>query len=257
MANFCTKCGGSLAGAQNFCPHCGAPIQTIPVQKASVQTMPVQPVYQQVQPTAVGYAGNGPVRLGIPMFGFSDRVNDPEILAAVKKSKRFTKGFALFLIPLPIIVLLIYSKVTGDMDPSDALKYGAIIAAVFLVFTLYGMIKSSASKSYEATVIDKRSREVRNRGGDDDDDDDTTTEYTTVVQTTDGKKKSIVELDNGRVFAWPYLKVGDRFRYHPQFAFPYEKYDKANAGCIYCVGCQTKNPVEADRCKKCNLPLLK
>ena len=38
---------------------------------------------------------------------------------------------------------------------------------------------------------------------------------------------------------------------------PRAEYDKANAGCIYCVGCQTKNPVEADRCSKCNLPLLK
>ena len=44
---------------------------------------------------------------------------------------------------------------------------------------------------------------------------------------------------------------------HPQFRFPYELYDKSRAPYIACVSCGTKNPVEADRCKKCTLPLLK
>ena len=44
---------------------------------------------------------------------------------------------------------------------------------------------------------------------------------------------------------------------HPQFHFPYELYDKSRAPYIACVSCGTKNPTEADRCQKCNLPLLK
>ena len=51
--------------------------------------------------------------------------------------------------------------------------------------------------------------------------------------------------------------IAKRFRCHPQFAFPYELYDKSKTDCLYCVICQKKNPVEADRCPKCGAPLLK
>lgn len=53
------------------------------------------------------------------------------------------------------------------------------------------------------------------------------------------------------------IVIAERFRCHPQFAFPYELYDKSKADCLYCVICQKKNPVEADRCPKCGAPLLK
>ena len=34
---------------------------------------------------------------------------------------------------------------------------------------------------------------------------------------TDGKKKRIVEQEGSQIWAWDYLQVGDRFKYHPQF----------------------------------------
>ena len=78
-----------------------------------------------------------------------------------------------------------------------------------------------------------------------------------VVRTTDGKTKKIAENEGSQIWAYSYLNIGDRFRYHPQFSFPYELYDKSKAPYIACVRCGTKNPVSSDRCSKCGIPLLK
>ena len=154
--------------------------------------------------------------------------------------------------PLPLLGFLIYRLVNDGMETGDALLYGGILSAVFLVFALIGAIRGRASGGYEAVVTAQDSRtRYRTKG----DDSQQYTEYITTVTTTDGKKKKIVEY--GRVWAFHYLHVGDRFRYHPQFAFPYERYDKAQGDGIWCVACQTRNPIEADRCSRCHIPLLK
>ncbi|MBR3299882.1 MAG: hypothetical protein IKI68_00155 [Clostridia bacterium] len=197
---------------------------------------------------------NSDIRNGIPAPGFSNRVNHPEILAMVKKNRKAAGIFGFILVPLPIIGFLIYSMYTKDMETSSALLYGAAVSGVFLIFALFGMIKSRAENSYEAVVIEKKTRR-RSRGNDRDD--DYYTEFITVARTQDGKKKKIIEHEGSMIIAYDYLNEGDRFMYHPQFNFPYELFDKSRAPYIGCVGCRTQNPVEADRCKKCGLPLLK
>lgn len=245
MAKFCPNCGSPLGEGAKFCPECGAPIpgDTAPYTAPPVQT-PQTPVY----------AGNGAVRQGIPAPGFSDRVRDARILAAVKKNRRASGIFALFFVPLPLIGLLVYSLISNKMEPDQALRYGGFLSLVFLAFALYGFIKERANNTYEATVIDKKSRRAYRHHDSDSAD---YTEYITVVRTADGKKKKIVEREGAQIWAWDYLKVGERFKYHPQFHFPYELYDKAKAPYIACVSCGTKNSVEADCCQKCGLPLLK
>lgn len=246
MANFCSNCGSALGGGAKFCPECGEPIQ----QNTTPQAAPTAQPY-----AAPVYAGNGTARQGIPAPGFSDRVNHPEILAAVKKNRKTAGIFSLFLIPLPLIGFVVYSVFSDKMETGQAVKYGGFISVVFLIFSLYNSIKERAKNSYEATVIDKKShRAYRHKSSD-----DTSyyTEYITVVRTTDGRKKKIVEREGSQVWAWDYLQVGDRFKYHPQFHFPYELYDKSKAPYIACISCGTKNSVETDRCQKCGLPLLK
>ena len=247
---FCSNCGAQIESNTKFCPNCGAAIAApAPAQQNTTQY--TAPVYG-----APTYSGNGEVRQGIPAPGFSDRVNHPEILAAVKKNRKAAGIFSLFIVPLPLIGFVIYSIVSDKMETTDALKYGAIISGIFLLFALYSFVKERAKNTYEATVIDKKSR--RNyRHNSNSDSKSYYTEYITVVRTVDGKKKRIVEQDGSMIVAWDYLQVGDRFKYHPQFYFPYELYDKSKAPYIACVSCVTKNPVEADRCKKCDLPLLK
>lgn len=191
------------------------------------------------------------------MAGYSNRVNDPQILAAVKKNQKTSMIFSFILVPLPLIGFLIFSFVNDELEPQQGLIYGACVSAVFLVFALYGLIKARAKNAYEATVIDKKSHLAYRHNNSDETHRETVTEYITVVKTTDGKKKKIVEQEGSQIWAWDYLQVGDRFKYHPQFNFPYELYDKSKAPYIVCVGCMTKNATEDDACKKCGLPLIK
>ena len=242
---FCSKCGAQIESNTKFCPNCGTAQNATPAQ--AQQNAP--------QYTAPAYAGNGTVQNGIPTPGFSDRVNHPEILAAVKKNRKVAGIFSLFFVPLPLIGFLVYSIVSNQIETADALRYGAFVSGIFLLFALYGIIKGRAKNTYEATVIDKKSRRAYRHNSSDDN--SYYTEYITVVRTADGKKKRIVEREGSRIVAWDYLQVGDRFKYHPQLHFPYELYDKSRAPYIACVSCGTKNPVEAHRCQKCNLPLLK
>ena len=249
---FCSNCGAQIENNAKFCPNCGAAQNAAPAQAQQNTAQYTAPVYGV--PT---YSGNGEVRQGIPAPGFSDRVNHPEILAAVKKNRKAAGIFSLFFVPLPLLGFVIYSIVSDKIETADALKYGAVISGIFLLFALYGFVKERAKNTYEATVIDKKSRLTYKHNNSDDTHRETVTEYVTMVRTSDGKKKRIVEQEGSQIWAWDYLQVGDRFKYHPQFRFPYELYDKSKAPYIACVSCGTKNPVEADRCQKCNLPLLK
>ena len=226
MAKFCSNCGAQLNDTAPFCPSCGAP---------------------QAESSTAG--------AGVPAPGFSARVNDPEIIAAVKKNRKSSKLFALFLVPLPLVGFVIYSLAGESMELKQALIYGGIISAVFLVFALVGFIRGRANNGYEAVVISKdKGMTYRHSNSDSR---EHITCYTTVVKTVDGRKKKIVEYEGPQIWAYNYLNVGDRFRYHPQFNFPYELYDKSKAPYIVCVSCGTENATREDRCKKCGLPLLK
>ncbi len=227
---FCQNCGKPIETDGAFCPHCGSPVEP---------------------PT---YAGTGEVREGIPAPGFSDRATHPEILAAVKKNRAAGRVFAFLLVLAPPVALSIYGHITEKMTLGEALKYGGILSAVFLVFALIGAVRTSAGRSYDGTVTDKRTRNVYRGSGDDHHHE---TEYITYVKKDRGGNVHIVERENSPRWAYDYLAVGDRFRYHPQFGFPYELYDKRRAACLYCVACGRQNDVTADRCHKCGVPLLK
>ena len=246
MAKFCSNCGSAPKEGIKFCPECGEPVP----QSATPQAAP--PASPHVAPVS---PKSDEGRQGIPAPGFSTLTNDPRILAAIKKSRKASGIFALFLIPLPLIGFVVYSLFSNQMETDQAVKYGGMVSIVFLIFALYSLIKERAENSYEATVIDKKTRRVyRHKSSDDN---SYYTQYITVVRTTQGKKKKIVEHEGSQIRAWDYLQVGNRFRYHPQFHFPYELYDKAKAPYLACVSCATKNSIEADCCQKCGLPLLK
>ena len=239
MSKYCQNCGNAINENERFCGSCGAPIAV---------EQPVSQPYQGSAPTLNSYYGSQMTP------GFSDRVNDPEILAALKKHKKAAGISGLLLIPIPLIGFAAYSIITEKMELKTALMGGGFVSFIFLICSLISAIKSRASKSYEAVVIDKKTRDRSDR---DEDNESYYTEYITVVRTTDGKKKKIVETDRGIVSAYNYLPIGARFKYHPQFTFPYELYDKANAPYIACVACGTHNSPTDDRCSKCNIPLLK
>lgn len=259
MSKFCQNCGSVINEGAKFCDNCGTPVpQQAPVQQSVPQGQPTGQYVPMGQAQQVPQGATINSFYGTPAIppGFSDKVNDPEILEAIKKNRKAAGIFGLFIVPLPFIGFTIYSFVSDSMEPKQGMLYGAIVSAIFLLFALFSRLKQRASNTYEGVVVDKKQRE-RSDSDSDSGRSNYYTEYITVVKTTDGKKKKIRETSNGVVVAYNYLPVGARFKYHPQFAFPYELYDKSNAPYIGCVACGTHNSIMDDRCSKCNAPLLK
>lgn len=197
------------------------------------------------------------VRNGIPEPGWSDRVNDPEILAGLEKNRKAAFRWTCIGIVLAFVIPAAVSIFVEDsIKMGDALKLGGLIAGIMLVCVVFNRLSKSMKNAYEGVVTDKR-EEVRRSGSRKDGDSSYSTEYVTYVRTSDGRKKKIKETHTFAYSAWEYLKVGDRFKYHPQLDYPYELYDKSKAPHLFCPVCVKQNPVEADRCSRCNAPLLK
>ena len=174
---------------------------------------------------------------GIPAPGWSERLEHPDIVAGLKKRRKRAIGCGIVFIAL-------------------AFKYGGVIAGVLLVCTALTALANACKKPFEGEVTDKK-EELRRSKSDKKGEVSYTKEYVTYVKLSTGGTKKIVETTARDASAWKYLKVGDRFRFHPKLAFPYELYDKSKAEKLFCPVCGKENPVEADRCKKCHAPLVK
>lgn len=174
---------------------------------------------------------------GLPEPGWSDRVDNPEILAGVAKKRRAVQVWLAVLFVLVPALPLTASHFTGDPPMGDAVKIACVLAGIVFFMS---WARKHRGAPYEAVVTYKKETSNSSR------------RYQTRIERSDGSKDTITGSS-----AWSYLRVGDRFRYHPQFEFPYELYDKAKADHLFCAVCCTKNPVEADRCQKCHAPLLK
>lgn len=251
MALYCTNCGAALTSGSAFCEHCGSRVTAPP--EAADSGRGQTPDATNTPPE---YAGNGRTRIGIPAPGFSDRVNDPEILAFLAKNRKTGRKVGFVVALLPLIGFVIYAAVTEKMELPQAALYGAVVSAVFFLVQFIAARRERPENSYEGVVTDKETR-ISHRSNTAGNRESREYEYVIHVQTTEGKKKKIVEHEGSRIIAYRLLNKGDRFRYHANFAFPYELYDKTKGPGIYCVGCQTLNPTERDRCKKCGIPLLK
>ena len=198
---------------------------------------------------------NSEVKNGIPEPGWSNRVDDPEILSGLERRRRTAFKWGVVTVLLALAAPPAVSMFVKDsIKMGDALKLGCVIAGAIVVCSLFSKLARACKKPYEGVVTDKR-EELRHRGGKNRD--TYSTEYVTHVQLSSGGKTKIKESRKGAYSAWEYLKVGDRFRYNPKFTFPYELYDKSKAPHLFCPVCAKKNPVESDRCSRCHAPLLK
>lgn len=264
---FCQSCGNKLTEGAAFCPGCGARTQAISpgVCAACGAKLPegaefcigcgaaVSPA--SPQPMEPGQAA-APARSqgGTGLVGFSDRYNCPEILAAAQKNKKSSIGCMWILVFVPLIGFPIAGLLMEDFPFAESLVIGIGIALVMLAVNLLALRKAR-QPMWEGVVVNKYSKEKSEHRGGEDDNHRTYTEYTTIINTDAGKKKTIVEKDSGR-HMYDYLSVGDRVRFHPRFG-TYEKYDKSKDRIIYCNVCSMMNPIQNDRCKRCNNLLFK
>jgi ribosomal protein L40E len=234
----CTACGAKLPDGAEFCIGCGKAVN-------SATSEPMEPHH---------VATPAPPQSGAGLVGFSDKCNSPEILAAAQKNKKSSIGCMWILVFVPLIGFPVAGLLVDDFPFGESLVIGVGIALVMLVVNLLALRKTK-QPMWEGVVVNKYSKEKSEHRGGEDDNWRTYTEYNTIINTDAGKKKTIVEKDSGR-HMYDYLSVGDRVRFHPRFG-TYEKYDKSKDRIIYCNVCSMMNPIQNDRCKRCNNLLLK
>jgi ribosomal protein L40E len=264
---FCHNCGNKLREGATFCSGCGAKIQEIAsgVCTACGAKLPEDAEFCISCSKAVNLATPEPMEPGqttssappqsdAGLVGFSDRCNSPQILAAAQKNKKSSIGCMFILVFVPLIGFPIAGLLMDDFPFGESLVIGVGIALVMLVVNLLAM-RRTKQPMWEGVVVNKYSKEKSEHRGGEEDNCRTYTEYNTIINTDAGKKKTIVEVDSRR-HMYDYLSVGDRVRYHPMFG-TYEKYDKSKDHIIYCNVCSMMNPIQNDRCKRCDNLLFK
>ena len=227
---FCTKCGKPLNAENTFCPSCGAAVAT-----ANEEGIPER-LTSVIRP------------------GFSDKINDPAIRAAMKKSNKVTAVFALLLVLAPLVVTLILGLKNNDFS---YLRYGIILATIFMLFSLVSAAKKKGEKQWDGTVIEKHiETRQENTSADGDDGHSTYMLYIVQIRKENGRVKKLKEKEYNHHY-YDYLQVGDRVRYHPQFNYYYEKYDKSLDSYAICPVCSCKNDISCDTCARCGVPVIK
>ncbi len=263
---FCHNCGSKLPENSAFCSSCGAKIQASApdVCMACGAKLPngaefctgcgkaVNPAAQEpMEKSQAAYSALPQGSAGL--VGFSDRCHSPEIMAAAQKSKKTSIGCMWILVFVPLIGFPAAGLLMDDFPFGESLIIGALLAIIMLAVNLLALRKTR-QPMWEGVVVNKYSKEKSEHRGEDDNR-QTYTEYTVVIRTDAGRKKTIVERKSGRNM-YDYLSVGDRVRFHPRFG-TYEKYDKSKDRIIYCNVCSMMNPIQNDRCKRCNNLLFK
>lgn len=235
MGKFCTNCGAELYDNAVFCGKCAMSVANQSHNNGAVSNY------------------------NLPRYiGFSERINDPEVIKQIEHNNKKGRGCIFIGIPLPFIIFLIVSFVSEEIRTADALVFGGGISVVFLLFYLFGSYLTNAKRSWDGVVIDKKTKNKSRRFRDGEV--QNYIEYTIYFRTDSGKKEYSVSNSYGapdyRDY-YDYLNVGDRVRYHPQLPFKYEKYDKSHDSEIPCMFCKTINDIQNDRCEVCNCLLFK
>jgi ribosomal protein L40E len=232
---FCPNCGNKLPEGAEFCIGCGKAV--------NLRTPEPMEVSQA--------ASSAPSQGDAGLVGFSDRCNSLEILAAAQKNKKSSIGCMWILVFVPLIGFPIAGLLMDDFPFGESAVIGVGIALVMLIINVFALRRAKLPM-WEGIVTNKFSKEKYEHK---DDASKTYTEYTVAITTDAGKKKTIVEKDSRRDM-YDYLDVGDKVRFHPKFG-TYEKYDKSKDRIIYCNVCSMMNPIQNDRCKRCNNLLFK
>ncbi len=124
MANnkFCTECGQRLEEGVKFCPNCG---NAVPAEAAGKEPQNNTYTPNYTQNNTPNYTP-----------GFSTRIHDPEINAALRRTRSISRVFLLISIPIPVVVASIYALVTKEMELGQAIIGGAVVSGIILLINI-------------------------------------------------------------------------------------------------------------------------
>ena len=230
---YCSNCGAALKDGAKFCESCGERIVTSGTAAARAEAC---------------YDDYG----GWPRIapGYSRRIDDGDVLSALKKQKHAGRIGFVIIVPLPLIGFLIYGAVSDSMEIGQAFVYGLIVAAVFALTALISGLKKRVEKPFEGTVT-RMKHNVRM--SDADGSGRSRDQYLMWFECADGKRRK----KEVSYSVFHYLREGDRVRYLPQFPQPFEKYDKSRDSDVMCMFCGRLQSIEQNVCSFCHNPIIK
>lgn len=185
--------------------------------------------------------------------GYSLRIDSPEMHNYLAKQRKWRNLFLVLVVVGPIVGFCAYALITGDMEMSEALKYGPCVSLIMFLFGIFPTVKQKLQSYYIGTVIDKKMKTKVH--SDDDGHETVVTTYYIVTRDVNGKKHTHKSTGYGGVYS--FLEVGDEVRFLPQFPNPFEK--KLGPGDTHtcCVFCQCEVSLDNDTCPNCKAPVLK
>ncbi|NLP48175.1 MAG: zinc ribbon domain-containing protein [Clostridiales bacterium] len=245
---FCEKCGNKLNTEQQFCSNCGHHIKNTPDPVEQIPPTQNQDHADQTNQTHTNFSYQPNT-----LVGFSPKISDPVYKKLINRRNKSTIIFAFIASAIAIVASHIAGIYKEDMAFPKSLFLGLGLSVFFLFFAFYQSIKSKSDKTWDGSVVDKRSFKKRVRN------DDNTSSYTWIYQI------KVKRDDDGKIFkhdfnsaagVYNYYEIGDRVRHHKGL-YLYEKYDKSHDSDILCVSCAQFSNISADVCKRCKCQLLK
>ena len=204
----------------------------------------------------------------IGLIGYSHRAQSPEFRGLFKekqqkvtiKSLRWAVVF--FVLTLAAILTIVYSNNYIDTH-TDAEGAAWVIIGAFMsmlvvgvLFIINGIITALSAaiaakipkmssvdcvvterKQWVTTSSDDRGHETKDNN------------YRITLETGEGKKIKIS--GNQAMVVLPYVKDGDKVRYHKGFTYPVELFDKSQTNiCVFCGECNNPKNNTCDKCQK-------
>ena len=154
----CLVCAKEIPDGSTFCLYCGMPTDEKELEKlVQSEDGNLKEMQSYFQDESAGYENSGFSQ------GFSNRVNDPEILAAVKKNNRAGFGCAVLCVFIPFFAIVIGSMITEELEIMTAVMIGAGVSVLFFIFYLLFAIHKRFDKSWDGVVTKQYTRERQER----------------------------------------------------------------------------------------------
>lgn len=258
MATICSKCGSQIEDGSIFCTDCGASVEenavSVSAPESAAEAVDTIETGAAVDAPAYVETAAGPdSNIAGALTGFSNRVYDEEIVAAVEKKRKRTTIIYGVIAGALLIVIPVLGIIIKKEKFLWFLAVGAVAAAITAILGLKKILSTQKAKSFEGKVVDKKVKLKTSKNAKTGEETNKKI-YRIIIKKENGFKKRISSPSED---TYNYVELGERIRYHAHLPYPIEKFDKTNRDYIFCSMCSAKNSLADERCCKCKKPLLK